>query len=175
MPPSEPEPALEAEPPSELERPAELEIPAQAVAELDTMPPPTARSLDPDVGARPVSSSIAYAEAGNDTPIYKALRSAWLSTHAAEATWASSEVEAGWEQADRVAASLTDAPVSAAGLPMRRPGTRLMPGGVTKPATRAARDPEAIRARLASHAAGVSRGRATAAHPDEPPSEDRPV
>jgi hypothetical protein len=39
---------------------------------------------------------------------------------------------------------------------------RVVPGGVTKPAKAAARDPEAIRARLAAHAAGVSRGRAAA-------------
>jgi hypothetical protein len=84
-------------------------------------------------------------------------------------------VEAGWAQADRVAESVTEAPVNDVGLPVRRPGTSLVPGGVAKPATAGARDPEAIRARLSAHAAGVSRGRATAATaPDNQQSEDNP-
>ena len=45
---------------------------------------------------------------------------------------------------------------------MRRPGKRLVPGGVSPAPTNVARDPEAIRARLAAHAAGVSRGRTAA-------------
>ena len=49
------------------------------------------------------------------------------------------------------------------GLPVRRPGGRLVPGGVCRNPTKVVRDPEAIRNRLAAHAAGVSRGRAAAA------------
>jgi hypothetical protein len=45
---------------------------------------------------------------------------------------------------------------------MRRPGNRLVPGGVTPAPAAVSRDPEAIRARLAAHAAGVSRGRTAA-------------
>jgi hypothetical protein len=88
-------------------------------------------------------------------------------------SWKYSEVEAGWAEADRVAE--TEAPVNAAGLPTRRPGTRLVPGGVAKPATVGTRDPEAIRTRLAAHAAGVSRGRAAATtSPDQHPAEENP-
>jgi signal transduction histidine kinase len=116
------------------------------------------------------------ADTESDTPIFKALRSAWLNANGGEEPWRSSEVEAGWDRAERVAVSLTEAPVSAAGLPMRRPGTRLVPGGVTKQSTVTARDPEAIRARLTAHAAGVSRGRsAAAATPDQPPTEAGPA
>ena len=94
------------------------------------------------------------------SPIFGSLRSNWLSADGGTAApWASTEVEAGWEAADRVA----EAPalqVSESGLPVRRPGGRLVPGGVVTPApTVPVRDPEAIRARLAAHAAGVSRGR----------------
>jgi hypothetical protein len=49
--------------------------------------------------------------------------------------------------------------VSEAGLPVRRPGARIVPGGVSPAAATLVRDPEAIRARLAAHAAGVNRGR----------------
>ncbi|CAN5557017.1 hypothetical protein BH10ACT10_BH10ACT10_11410 [soil metagenome] len=46
---------------------------------------------------------------------------------------------------------------------MRRPGTRLVPGGVDLMPTVAVRDPEAIRARLSAHSSGVARGRRDAA------------
>ena len=85
------------------------------------------------------------------------MRSNWLTAGAAEDTWTTSEIEAGWEAAEQVA----EAPalqVSESGLPMRRPGKRLVPGGVSPAPTNVDRDPEAIRARLAAHAAGVSAG-----------------
>ena len=44
-------------------------------------------------------------------------------------------------------------------------GHRLVPGGMTKAAPTLHRDPEAIRARLAAHAAGVARGRTMATSP----------
>jgi hypothetical protein len=74
-------------------------------------------------------------------------------------------VEAGWQRADVVAADATTR--NEVGLPQRRPGARLVPGGVTKPADSIARDPEAIRARLTAHAAGVLRGRRVATTTDE--------
>ena len=45
---------------------------------------------------------------------------------------------------------------------MRRPGGRLVPGGVSPAANAVVRDPEAIRARLSAHRAGVARGRTAA-------------
>ncbi len=148
--------------------------PAEAPPEEAPTPLRTASSYDLGAGgAQP--SPLAYSDPGSDTPIFRALRSAWLSSHATDDSWRSSEVEAGWAQADRVAESVTEAPVNDVGLPVRRPGTSLVPGGVAKPATAGARDPEAIRARLSAHAAGVSRGRATAATaPDNQQSEDNP-
>jgi hypothetical protein len=62
-------------------------------------------------------------------------------------------------------AEATPLQVSDAGLPVRRPGTRIVPGGVTPAPAALVRDPEAIRARLAAHAAGVSRGRRLAGGP----------
>ena len=201
LPPATPqEPAAEAPPAAEPVAPTPPEttpavepgpttVPAQAASSsAEAVPPPpveappeqaptplrTASSYDLGAGgAQP--SPLAYSDPGSDTPIFRALRSAWLSAHATDDSWRSSEVEAGWAQADRVAESVTEAPVNEVGLPVRRPGTSLVPGGVAKPATAGARDPEAIRARLSAHAAGVSRGRATAATaPDNQQSEDNP-
>ena len=106
-------------------------------------------------------------EAETDTPIFKAMRSAWLTSNGGDQPWQSSEVEEGWTRADSVADAPTERRVTPAGLPARRPGSMLVPGGVTRP-TVATRDPEAIRKRLAAHAAGVSRGRsaATTPHPE---------
>ena len=147
--------------------------PHPALDALSEPLPRRASSFERRPEGAPSSSPLTDAES-DDTPIFKALRSAWLSSSATGDTWRTSEVEAGWEQADRVAESLAETPVNAAGLPVRRPGSSLMPGGVAKPATRGARDPEAIRARLTAHAAGVSRGRATAstaARDHKPPEE----
>jgi hypothetical protein len=97
----------------------------------------------------------------DETPIFRTLRSNWLTAGADDDTWTTSEIEAGWEAAEQVA----EAPalqLRESGLPMRRPGKRLVPGGVSPAPTNVDRDPEAIRARLAAHAAGVSRGRTAA-------------
>ncbi len=108
---------------------------------------------------------------GFDTPIFRSLSSAWLSSGADAQQWRTSEIEVGWEMADQVAETPAEPEVSQSGLPVRRPGSRLVPGGVTTTPTATTRDPEAVRARLAAHASGVSRGRAaatatTAAAPD---------
>ncbi|HEY0772581.1 MAG TPA: ATP-binding protein, partial [Nocardioidaceae bacterium] len=100
---------------------------------------------------------------GFDTPIFRSLRSAWLSPADEAQPWRTSEIEEGWEMADQVAETPAEPEVSESGLPLRRPGTRLVPGGVTTTSTATVRDPEAIRARLAAHASGVSRGRRAAA------------
>jgi len=97
----------------------------------------------------------------DESPIFRTLHSNWLGSGDSAAPWASSEVEAGWEAAGRVATT-PPTQLSEGGLPMRRPGNRLVPGGVAPASTEIARDPEAIRARLAAHAAGVSRGRSAA-------------
>jgi signal transduction histidine kinase len=97
----------------------------------------------------------------DETPIFRTLRSNWLTSGADDDTWTTSEIEAGWEAAEQVAEAPT-LQVSESGLPMRRPGKRLVPGGVSPAPANVDRDPEAIRARLAAHAAGVSRGRTAA-------------
>ena len=97
----------------------------------------------------------------DDSPIFRSLRSNWLSADSGERPWADSEVDAGWDAADRIEATPPTRRTET-GLPMRRPGNRLIPGGLSTQTAQTVRDPEAIRARLAAHAAGVSRGRTKA-------------
>jgi signal transduction histidine kinase len=98
-------------------------------------------------------------EEDNESPIFRSMRSAWLSAGGQSQPWTTSEVEAGWKVAERAVESPALHEHTPSGLPVRRPGAHLVPGGVTKQGGGVARDPEAIRARLAAHAAGVSRGR----------------
>jgi signal transduction histidine kinase len=107
----------------------------------------------------------------DETPIFRALRSNWFTADADEETWTTSEIEAGWEAAEQVAEAPT-LQLSESGLPMRRPGKRLVPGGVSPAPVSVDRDPEAIRARLAAHAAGVSRGRTAAVDDSAPASSN---
>ena len=98
-----------------------------------------------------------------NTPIFGQLRSNWLNDEG-DTTWVDVEVDRGWtaaESAESVETVSEDH--TRTGLPVRRPGGRLVPGGVSNEPTVVARDPDAIRNRLAAHAAGVSRGRAAAA------------
>ena len=95
-----------------------------------------------------------------ETPIFRQLSSSWLSEDGADdLPWASDEIDEGWRAAER-ATSAETAGTSANGLPVRRPGSTLVPGqaGVGEGAT-IARDPEAIRRHLNRHRAGVQRGR----------------
>lgn len=174
--PAEPEPEAAApevapEPEPETEAAAEpqpepgaswLETTASTPAPQDAVPP-AAPAYDLLDSRSPLPAS---ADEPEETPLYRSLRSRWLSADgeadSAQPTWSTTEIEAGWEAAEQVA----EAPpvqVRESGLPMRRPGNRLVPGGVAPtPTARPARDPEAIRARLAAHAAGVNRGRSAA-------------
>ncbi len=104
-----------------------------------------------------------------DSPIFGQLRSNWLSDDGGEQDWSANEVDRGWNAAERAESSDTE-DTTRTGLPVRRPGGRLLPGGVSLEPAKVVRDPEAIRNRLAAHAAGVSRGRAAAAA--EPLTDD---
>ncbi|MFC7487984.1 ATP-binding protein [Knoellia sp. CPCC 206453] len=95
------------------------------------------------------------------TPIFRQLQTSWLSdSDNADLPWASEEIDQGWQAAERAVAG-ESAGLSRSGLPMRRPGSTLVPGQAGQGGNGAvARDPEAIRAHLNRHLAGVRRGRA---------------
>lgn len=152
VPDAEPEPNPDREPVA-----AELEqLPVRPVASTDVLGAPL----------------VAVPQSTDDGDIFTALRSAWLSSDAAAESWRPSVIEQGWQRAEVVAQATEDAEAGPLGLPVRRPGARLVPGGVGLPAVVATRNADAIRARLAAHAAGVSRGRSAATgepeHPEGP-------
>lgn len=100
------------------------------------------------------------ARAGGESPIFKSMRSGWLTGDASQIH--ETEVDRGWKVAEHVAEEAPVAESTSVGLPRRAPGERLVPGSVTTPTTSKTRDPEAIRRRLQAHKAGVNRGRAAA-------------
>ena len=157
----EPEPAA-LEP--EVLEPEVAEV-AETVVEPDLVP------VSP-IPAAVTSFHVLDAESPMPEPapeegsIFAAMKSNWFNSDGAEQPWSGNEVDTGWETADRVAEA-TPLQVSEAGLPVRRPGARIVPGGVTPAAATLVRDPEAIRARLAAHAAGVTRGRKVVGGPAE--------
>jgi anti-sigma regulatory factor (Ser/Thr protein kinase) len=139
------------------EQPEDAELPMRLQIRRPLSAAPAATALEGEF--------VAQHDESEDSTIFGQLRSNWLSDEGDEEVqaWAPSEVDRGWNAADR--AENADAEgTTRTGLPVRRPGGRLVPGGVSQePATKVVRDPEAIRNRLAAHAAGVSRGRAAAA------------
>lgn len=124
----------------------------EPVADADPMPTSSTR-LAPVPGEAP-------------TPIYQRMVSEWLVEPASAtaesggngASW-SSPGDAGWS----AAASAGNPPTSSrtvGGLPIRKPGAQLVPGGLTPAEEAGARDPEEIRNNLTRHLSGVRSGRA---------------
>jgi hypothetical protein len=146
---------------------------AEPAEETEEVAPAPAIRAVPDL---PVRRPALSADDG-ESPIFRSLQSSWLS-RGGNTAWATREIDEGWQAAAR---ATEEKPVeetpetekTTAGLPMRRPGTRVVPGGVAQKVAdstpaRPLRDPEAIRARLAAHRAGVNRGRhATSATPTD--------
>ena len=163
--------AADAEPVSLAAVPERAATPVVAaepvVADAPVAPEPIAAAAP----VRLVSSNALDADwsdpgGEDDSPIFRQLRSAWFSGDESSQPWRTTEIEAGWEKAEEVVEVPVAAEVSESGLPMRRPGTRLVPGGVEPTPILAVRDPAAIRARLAAHSSGVARGRRDAANAD---------
>lgn len=102
------------------------------------------------------------------TPIYQRMVSEWLVEPAAADTpgrsW-SSPGDDGWLAAED-AAKPTSTSRTAGGLPIRRPGAQLVPGGLAPVEEEAPRNPEEIRNSLTRHLSGVRSGRAHAQNND---------
>lgn len=99
-----------------------------------------------------------------DSPIFAEMMSAWLTDPNPDRSQVAASFESpgdeGWQAARRASEAQPEIR-TAAGLPQRNPGGRLVPGGVTGAADRAPRrDPETIRTSLARHQQGVRDGRA---------------
>jgi hypothetical protein len=141
-----------------------VEEPAAEIADEPAEEPAVeapAASFEVDPGHNGLShDGAAPARNGGDSPIFKSMRSGWLTGDATEIH--ETEIDRGWEIAEQVAEVAPVAESTVTGLPRRAPGERLVPGSVTPPTAAKTRDPEAIRRRLQAHTAGVSRGRRAA-------------
>jgi signal transduction histidine kinase len=155
-----PEQAPSAAPEAPWAPAASHEVPTEAPVRLTIR-----RPLSATPAAAALEGDVVPDDGPQQTPIFGQLRSNWLSDEpeAPDTTWTDNEIEKGWTAADRAETAAADEEHTRTGLPVRRPGGRLVPGGVSTEPTVVARDPDAIRNRLAAHAAGVSRGRAAAA------------
>ncbi|WP_024800686.1 HAMP domain-containing sensor histidine kinase [Nocardia sp. BMG51109] len=101
---------------------------------------------------------------GGGTPIFAEMMSAWLSDPNSDRSQVAASFESpgdeGW-QAARRAVETEPEKRTAAGLPQRDPGNRLVPGGVVGKADHTPpRDAESIRSSLSRHQQGVRDGRA---------------
>ncbi|WP_280226898.1 sensor histidine kinase [Nocardia cyriacigeorgica] len=98
------------------------------------------------------------------TPIFAEMMSAWLADPNSDRSQTAASFESpgdeGWQAAQRASEAKPTA-TTAAGLPQRNPGGRLVPGAVSGAVDRAPRrDPESIRSSLSRHQQGVRDGRA---------------
>ncbi|MBC7303248.1 MAG: HAMP domain-containing protein [Nocardia sp.] len=155
-------------------------IPASALADLAAPPAPPAPpepepEPKPEPAARPTgadpmpttSTRLQPVSAPAPTPIYQRMVSEWLVEPASAPTESGSGNGASWSapgDAGWSAAAEADHPPTSSrtsgGLPIRKPGAQLVPGGLTPAEEAGARDPEEIRNNLTRHLSGVRSGRA---------------
>ncbi|WP_280270626.1 ATP-binding protein [Nocardia wallacei] len=149
-------------------------------------PPTTARSATRATGTapnvtRPATPEPATARrettgstapesgaSGPATPIYQRMVSEWLvepSSSTPAGMWASPADEGWAAAADASQPATTDR--TSGGLPIRRPGAQLVPGGLAPAEEPGAPDPEEIRNNLSRHLSGVRSGRADAQYNDD--------
>ncbi|MFD6401455.1 ATP-binding protein [Nocardia sp. NPDC060249] len=149
-------------------------IPASALAELAASSAP-APTQEPEPAPRPIdvdpmpttSTRLQPVSGPAPTPIYQRMVSEWLVEPASAptepgsgngASW-SAPGDAGWSAAAEADHPPTSSRTSG-GLPIRKPGAQLVPGGLTPAEEAGARDPEEIRNNLTRHLSGVRSGRA---------------
>ncbi|MEG8181109.1 HAMP domain-containing protein [Nocardia terpenica] len=151
-----------------------------AEADPDTFGPPIrqeppARPDAPPPGGRGVAlapprpADLRPVNSESPTPIYQRMVSEWLvepatAADAAAEDW-TSEADAGW-QAAAEASTPTSTGRTTGGLPIRRPGAQLVPGGLAPSNDSGAPDPEEIRSNLSRHLSGVRSGRADTQYND---------
>ena len=138
----------------DMERDDPFDRPQPPVAE----PAPTA-----------TSSRLQPVTGGTPTPIYQRMVSEWLVEPATtqeqpSQNW-TTPADSGWLAAEDAATPSSDSR-TANGLPIRRPGAQLVPGGVAPVADEGPRNPEEIRSNLTRHLSGVRSGRAEAQNND---------
>ncbi|WP_280489454.1 sensor histidine kinase [Nocardia carnea] len=129
----------------------------------------TEQRLDETPAGTTTSARLQPVGAATPTPIYQRMVSEWLvepaSTQDEPSRDWTSPADAGWLAAEDAAKPSSDSK-TANGLPIRRPGAQLVPGGLAPVEDEAPRNPEEIRSNLTRHLSGVRSGRADAQHND---------
>ncbi|NEW41377.1 HAMP domain-containing protein [Nocardia cyriacigeorgica] len=155
------EPQVPEAPPAPQPDRAPQPVPAPQAPETVTVTAESAAATSTSTRLQPVGGD-------SPTPIYQRMVSEWLvepaTAQPSSSTW-SSPADAGWMAAEDASKPTTSAR-TVGGLPIRRPGAQLVPGGLAPAEEAGARDPEEIRNNLTRHLSGVRSGRADAQHND---------
>ncbi|MGW0180830.1 ATP-binding protein [Nocardia sp. NPDC003345] len=129
---------------------------------------PTERQHEPIAAATTTSQRLQPVGAETPTPIYQRMVSEWLVEPATQEQprqdW-TTPADIGWLAAEDAAKPSSDS-TTANGLPIRRPGAQLVPGGLAPVEDEAPRNPDEIRSNLTRHLSGVRSGRADVQHND---------
>ncbi|MFL0292704.1 ATP-binding protein [Mycobacterium sp. SMC-18] len=149
---------------------ARAQTPSTAPEPVRPAPEPVRPPAPPAPPVRPAPTPQPSATAGSEDAIYQKMLSEWLiddPTQLANST--DLDWQTVWDQGWSAAAAAQDAPVvehTEAGLPVRQPGARLVPGAPDEGAHPEAsgegaprRDPAAVRASISGHFGGVHAGR----------------
>ncbi|MGW4634740.1 ATP-binding protein [Nocardia sp. NPDC004415] len=165
VPPADPEPLA----PRTVTLPQRLTAPAPVEPEPEPEPEPRRPEAEPN----PTSTRLQPVTGEAPTPIYQRMVSEWLVEPATAATESGGTGGASWsapgDDGWSAAASAGTPPTSSrtvGGLPIRKPGAQLVPGGLSPAEEAGARDPEEIRSNLTRHLSGVRSGRAEIQHND---------
>ncbi|WP_433199063.1 ATP-binding protein [Nocardia sp. CA-107356] len=139
--------------------------PAAAVEPAST----TSTRLQPvQADSTTTSTRLQPVQGESPTPIYQRMVSEWLVEPAtatpSPSAW-SSPADEGWTAAEQASHPTAEAR-TVGGLPIRRPGAQLVPGGLAPVEEPGVRDPEEIRNNLTRHLSGVRSGRAEAQYND---------
>ncbi|MEV5838378.1 ATP-binding protein [Nocardia sp. NPDC052112] len=133
-------------------------------------PEPTSTRLQPVSAetATNTSTRLQPVQGESPTPIYQRMVSEWLvepaTAQSSPSAW-TSPADAGWTAAEQASHPTAEAR-TVGGLPIRRPGAQLVPGGLAPVEEPGVRDPEEIRNNLTRHLSGVRSGRAEAQYND---------
>jgi hypothetical protein len=163
---SEPSTRAESDRPS---RPERRQPGAHRVARPDHQPPERARERRPE----PSGPTLG---ARSESPIFEEMASAWFRENLeldrqGVGGWSAegASESSGWDVGESLLRPMPEpaesSELTTAGLPKRRPRSRLIPGspsgGDSAPASVPARSPDQVRGRLASYQQGVRQGRAS--------------
>ncbi|MFB7876293.1 ATP-binding protein [Nocardia sp. NPDC056064] len=163
VPPADPEPLA----------PRTVTLPQRLTAPAPVEPEPEPEPRRPEAEPNPTSTRLQPVTGEAPTPIYQRMVSEWLVEPATAATESGGTGGASWsapgDDGWSAAASAGTPPTSSrtvGGLPIRKPGAQLVPGGLSPAEEAGARDPEEIRSNLTRHLSGVRSGRAEIQHND---------